>query len=121
VREMSWFLSVFAFYLGCVFVATIRILDRRRGWGREESDTGGYDPEFGWPDWHEHYDSFLYLSILASFFNFPILYAFGIPFLLDEAYIQRPHEFAWGYNHFWKATAYGIFLTVIWILVELIL
>jgi len=118
---MNWFLLVFLFYVSCVVNAAIRILDRERGWGRSDRDTGGYDPEFGWPDWHEHYHCFLYLCILATALHFPPLYALGAGFLIDEAFIQRPHEFAWGYKWFSKSTAYGIFLTVVWLLVELIL
>jgi len=118
VREMSWFLPVFSFYLGCVLVAAIRILDRRRGRGW---DTGGYDPEFGFPPFHEHYHSFLYLCILAAVLHFPPLYFLGAPLLLDEAYIHRPHEFAWGYPWFWKSTAWGLFLMIIWVDLEILL
>jgi len=121
VRKMSWFLPVLSFYLGCVLVAAIRILDRRRGWGWEKSDAGGYDPEFGFPPFHEHYHSFLYCSILASLLGFPPLYALGAGFLLDEAFIQRPHEFAWSYPWFWKSTAWGLFLMIIWVDLEILL
>jgi hypothetical protein len=71
-----------------------------------------------YPKWHEHYHMFLYFSIIASLTGCDFFYGLGLAFLIDEAFVQIPNEFAFGLPWFWKSTIYGIFLILIWISIE---
>lgn len=110
VTKLDIFYLILFFYFGTIFTAFLRVIDRK------------YEPFIGIPDEnvlikpHEHYHSFLYLAILSELLGQPILAMFGLPLLIDEAYLHRPHEFAWGYDWFWYSTIWGIVLTLIWIL-----